>query len=46
MKVIDGAVDSVEVCFDDKYPLNLNFEIAEGAGSVTYFLAPRIDDTI
>ena len=46
VKVIDGAVGSVEVCFDDKYPLNLNFEIADGAGNVTYFLAPRIDDTI
>ena len=46
VKVIDGAVGSVELCFDDKYPLNLNFEIADGAGNVTYFLAPRIDDTI
>ncbi|OUX25747.1 MAG: hypothetical protein DBX05_00320 [Candidatus Poseidoniales archaeon] len=46
VKAIDGSVQSVEVCFDDKYPLNLNFEIADGAGNVTYFLAPRIEDTV
>lgn len=40
---IMSSVDSVRLRFDENKPLKIEFEFAEGAGSVTYFLAPRVE---
>ncbi len=41
---VDGITDSIDVLFDDKMPLRMEFSFAEGSGRVVYFLAPRIED--
>jgi proliferating cell nuclear antigen len=40
---IMANVDSVRLRFDENKPLKIEFEFADGAGSVTYFLAPRVE---
>ena len=37
------GVDNVNLRFGENLPLKLTFDIAEGAGNVEYFLAPRVE---
>ncbi len=41
---VDGLTESIDVLFDDKMPLRIEFTFADGAGRMIYFLAPRIED--
>lgn len=41
-----SVVDSVTLRFGDNFPLKIEYEFANGAADVTYFLAPRIEGDI
>lgn len=41
-KVFQG-IENVNLRFGENFPLKLNFDFADGAGSVEYFLAPRVE---
>ncbi len=41
---VDGITESIDVLFDDKMPLRMEFTFADGCGRMVYFLAPRIED--
>ena len=38
------TIENVNVRFGENFPLKLTFDFAEGAGSVEYFLAPRVEN--
>ncbi|MDP7329594.1 MAG: hypothetical protein QF612_07150, partial [Candidatus Thalassarchaeaceae archaeon] len=38
--------DRVTLRFGDNFPLKVEYEFADGAGQVVYFLAPRIEGDI
>ena len=40
---ISSTVEEVKICFGENYPLQIEFEFAEGSGRVIYFLAPRVE---
>jgi len=42
-KVFQG-IENVNVRFGENFPLKLNFDFADGAGTVEYFLAPRVEN--
>jgi len=42
-KVLQG-IENVNVRFGENFPLKLNFDFADGAGTVEYFLAPRVEN--
>jgi proliferating cell nuclear antigen len=41
-----SVIDSVTLRFGDNFPLKIEYEFANGAANVTYFLAPRIEGDI
>jgi len=42
-KRIESTVEKVTAKFGENYPLRLEFEFADGAANVVYFLAPRVE---
>ena len=38
-----SSVDSVKMGFGESFPLRIEFTFMDGAGEVTYFLAPRVE---
>jgi len=43
MTKIFSGMENVNLRFGENFPLRLNFDFADGAGHVEYFLAPRVE---
>ena len=43
MTKIFSGMKNVNLRFGENFPLKLNFDFADGAGHVEYFLAPRVE---
>lgn len=43
-KAMKGATDKVKIFLADNYPIKLIYDIADGTGTITFMLAPRLEN--